>query len=146
MCRRVQRKSFLQLAILAQTSFQQAPKIFWWAELISQFFCKFNSSKYFTCQSGKLRTEFTSPIAKSTSPGLSDTTFFARCAASFFNCFVEIPAETFLSHSPAFSFQNSLGDKGCFTPFWEDELELDESEVLLRSSSESNIKKKYFTF
>ena len=30
-----------------------------------------------TCQSGKLKTEFTSPIAKSTSPGLSDTTFFA---------------------------------------------------------------------
>ena len=27
---------------------------------------------------GKLKTEFTSPIAKSTSPGLSDTTFFAR--------------------------------------------------------------------
>ena len=46
-----------------------------WAELTSQFFCKFNSSRYFTCPSGKLRTEFTSP----TSPGLSDTTFFARC-------------------------------------------------------------------
>ena len=28
---------------------------------------------------GKLRTEFTSPIVKSTSIGLSDTTFFARC-------------------------------------------------------------------
>ena len=28
---------------------------------------------------GKLITEFTSPIAQSTSPGLSDTTFFARC-------------------------------------------------------------------
>ena len=146
MCRWVQRKSFLQLAIQAQTSFQVGPQIFWWAELISQFYSKLNSSKYFTCQSGKFKTEFTSPIAKSTSPGLSDTTFFARCAASFFYCFVEIPAETFWSHSPAFSFQNSLGDKGCFTPFWEDELELDESEVLLRSSSESNIKKKYFTF
>ena len=35
--------------------------------------------KIFTCPSGKLSTEFTSPIAKSTSPGLSDTTFFARC-------------------------------------------------------------------
>ena len=55
--------------LLAQTSFLLAPKIFWWAELISQFFCKFNSSKYFTCPSGKLRTEFTSPIAKSTSLG-----------------------------------------------------------------------------
>ena len=56
-----------------------APNIFGWAELVSEFFCKLNSSKYFTCPSGKLRTEFTSPIAKSTSPGLSDTTFFARC-------------------------------------------------------------------
>ena len=27
----------------------------------------------------KIRREFTSPITKSTSPGLSDTTFFARC-------------------------------------------------------------------
>ena len=83
---RVQRKSFLQLAIraswsyhlLAQTSFQLAPKAFWWAELISQFFCCSNSSKNITCPSGKLKTEFTSLIAKSTSPRLSDTTFFAR--------------------------------------------------------------------
>ena len=146
MCRRVQRKSFLQLAILAQTSFQLAPQIFGEQNWFHKFFCKLNSSKYFTCQFGKLRTEFTSPIAKSTSPRLSDTTFFARCATSLFYCFVEILAEAFWSHSPAFSFQNSLGDKGCFTPFWEDELELDESEVLLRSSSESNIKKKNFTF
>ena len=84
---RVQRKSFLQLAIraswsqhlLAQTSFQLAPKTFWLAELISQFFCYSNSSKNITSQSGKIKTEFTSPIAKSTSPRLSDTTFFARC-------------------------------------------------------------------
>ena len=38
-----------------------------------------NSSKNSTCPSGKLRTEFTSPIAKSTSSRLSDTTFFVRC-------------------------------------------------------------------
>ena len=31
--------------------------MFWWAELISQFFCKMNSSKYFSYPSGKLRTE-----------------------------------------------------------------------------------------
>ena len=48
------------------------------SRLISQFFCNLNSSKKSTCPSGKLITEFTSPIAKSTSPGLSDTTFFAR--------------------------------------------------------------------
>ena len=74
---RVQRKSFLQLAIraswswhlLAQTSFQLAPKTFWLAELISQFFGYLNSSKNITCPSHKLKTECTRPIAKSTSPG-----------------------------------------------------------------------------
>ena len=49
------------------------------SRLISKFFCNLNSSKEFTCPSGKLITEFTSPIAKSTSPGLSDTIFFACC-------------------------------------------------------------------
>ena len=33
--------------------------------------------KNFICPSGKLRIGITSPVAKSTSPGLSDTTFFA---------------------------------------------------------------------
>ena len=66
------------LAFTSPNIISTSPQIFWWAELISKFFCKLNSSKYFTCPSGKLRTEFTSPIAKSTSPGLSDTTFFAR--------------------------------------------------------------------
>ena len=69
----------LKLAfILAQTSFQLAPKAFWWAELISQFFYYLNSSKNITCLLGKLKKEFTSPIAKSTSPWLSDTSFFAH--------------------------------------------------------------------
>ena len=50
---RVQRKSVLQLAIrvncskhvLAQNSFQLAPKTLWWEELIAQFFCNLYSSK-----------------------------------------------------------------------------------------------------
>ena len=54
--------------ILAQTSFKLAPKTCWRAEMISQFFGNLNSSKNFTCLSGKLRTEFTRLIAKSTSP------------------------------------------------------------------------------
>ena len=37
------------------------------------------SQKNSICPSGKSRTKITSPIAKSTSPGLSDTTFFAHC-------------------------------------------------------------------
>ena len=40
--------------------------------------------KKFTSPSGKLRTNFTSPIAKSTSPGISDTTFFAQLVPSNF--------------------------------------------------------------
>ena len=50
-------------------SFQLAPRAFWWAELISQFFCYSNCSKNITYPLGKLKTEFTSPIARSTSPG-----------------------------------------------------------------------------
>ena len=42
-----------------------------------QYFLILNSTpKTFTYPLGKLRTEFSSPIAKSTSPGQSDTTFF----------------------------------------------------------------------
>ena len=63
-------------------SFQVAPKALRRAELIAQFFCYSNSSKYITCPSGKL-TEFTSPITKSTSPRLLDTTFFACCTQDF---------------------------------------------------------------
>ena len=37
-----------------------------------------------TCGSGKLRTELTSLIAKSTGPRLSDTTFFARWFCVFY--------------------------------------------------------------
>ena len=58
-------------------SFQLAPKAFRRAELISHFFCYSNSSKNITCPLGKLKTDFTSPIAKSTSPRLSASTFFA---------------------------------------------------------------------
>ena len=44
------------------------------------------SQKNFSCPLIKLRTKFTSPIAKPTSPGLSDTTFFARWLKSNFSC------------------------------------------------------------
>ena len=72
--------SKLKLAfdLLVQTSFQLAPKTCLRVELISQFYCNWNSLKNFTCVSVKLRKEFTSLIAKSTSPWISDTTFFAR--------------------------------------------------------------------
>ena len=71
----MQRKSLLQLLSWASWSYHNtspdiistiAPITFWWAELISQFFCYSNSSKNITYTSGKLKTEFTSPIAKST--------------------------------------------------------------------------------
>ena len=59
--------------------------------------------KIFPCPSGKLSPEFTSPIAKSTSPGLSDTTFLARCKGgnrrmvSFVNSNLVISVNTWLS-------------------------------------------------
>ena len=37
--------------------------------MIAQFYCYSNSSKNITCPPGKFKTEFTSPIAKFTSPG-----------------------------------------------------------------------------
>jgi len=65
--------------ITSPTIFSTSPKNVLMSRLISQFFCNLNSSKNFTCSSGKLITEFTSSIAKSTSPRLSDSTFFACC-------------------------------------------------------------------
>ena len=49
---------------------------------ICQFFCNLNFPKNFPGPFGKLRTEFTSPVAMSTSSGLSDTNFFAHCACA----------------------------------------------------------------
>ena len=43
-----------------------------------QFFCNLNSPKNFTCPAGKLRREFTSLIAQSTSGRLLDTNFIAH--------------------------------------------------------------------
>ena len=68
----------LKLTFTSPNIISTSPKNVLMSRLISQFFCNLNSSKKFTCPLGKLTTEFTSPIAKSTSPGLLDTTFFAR--------------------------------------------------------------------
>ena len=68
----------LKLTFTRPNIISTSPKNISMSRLISQFFCNLNSSKEFTCPSGKLITEFTSSIAKSTSPELSDTTFFAR--------------------------------------------------------------------
>ena len=65
----------LKLVLTSHDVISTSPKNF-------LFFCYSNSSENITCPSGKLSTEFTSPIAKSTSPALSDTTFFARCIRS----------------------------------------------------------------
>ena len=65
----------LKLVLTSHDVISTSPKNF-------LFFCYSNSSENITCPSGKLNTEFTSPIAKSTSPRLSDTTFFARCIRS----------------------------------------------------------------
>ena len=48
-------------------------------DLFQTFFCNVNFLKKIVCPSGKLRTKFTSLIAKSTSPRLLDMTFFAHC-------------------------------------------------------------------
>ena len=68
----------LKLTFTSPNIISASAKIVLMSRLISQFFCHLNFSKNLTCLLGKLITEFSSPIAKSTSPGLSDTTFFAR--------------------------------------------------------------------
>ena len=70
-----------------ERAFQLAPNTFWWAALITQFLgCNLNSSKNCTCTSVKLRMKFSSPIAKSTSPGLLDTTVFLHAACTVLAC------------------------------------------------------------
>ena len=67
---------------LARTSprvISTSPKTFFDEQGWLQFSSNLNFPKNFTQPSGKLKKGFTSPIAKSTSPGLSDNTFFARC-------------------------------------------------------------------
>ena len=68
----------LKLTISSPNIISTSPQNVWWAGLILQFFCNLKSSKKLTCPSGQLKTEFTSLIAKSTSPGLLDATFFVR--------------------------------------------------------------------
>ena len=58
----------LKLTFTSPNIISTSPKNVLVSRLISQFLCKLNSSK-----------NSTSPIAKSTNPGLSDTTFFAPC-------------------------------------------------------------------
>ena len=80
--------SKLKLAFTSPNVISTSPQNFWWAELISQFFSESwilqNTSLAPLC---KLRTEFTSAVAKSTSPRLSDTTCFARCFPQFMEQF-----------------------------------------------------------
>ena len=80
----------LKLAFTSPDVISTNPKnflTFCLAELISQFFCYSNSSKTITCLSGKLKTEFTHPIAKSTRHGLSDTIFVARWEKKWLYCY-----------------------------------------------------------
>ena len=88
---RVQRKSVLQPAIrascswhvLAHKSFQLVPKPFLISRIDHNPSVIWISPRNSTCLSGKLRTKITSPIAKSTCPGLSYPTFFAPCWVTF---------------------------------------------------------------
>ena len=69
----------LLLVCTSPRVFKVAQKKFSWAALITVLLYLNFPPKKTTCPSDKLRTGFTSPIEKSTSPGLSDTTSFARC-------------------------------------------------------------------
>ena len=111
----------LKLEFTSPDVISNSPKPFWRAELISQFFCYSNSSKNITCSSGKLKTEFTCPIAKSTSPGLSDTTFFARWSYKAFFIFHTVETSRhFVFKAHAFTWKIRFpckveaSDESCF--------------------------------
>ena len=72
----------LKLTFTSPNIISTSPKNVLMSRLISKFFGNLNSSKQ----------KFTCPIAKSTSPGLSDTTFFARwLPLTEFNTLIYIP-------------------------------------------------------
>ena len=74
---------------------------------------------------GKLRTELTSPIAKASSSGLSDTTFFARCFITIYRqsllhrleMFLGV-AETIVGSLLFCGVQGQIQDFGCTTKEW----------------------------
>ena len=73
----------LKLKFTSPNNISTSPKNVLMSRLISQFFCSLNSSKNSTCPLDKLITEFSCPMAKSTSPRLLDTNyFFARWGLS----------------------------------------------------------------
>ena len=67
-----------ELAFTSPVVISASPKSFLTSRIHFTILLLFEFLKKITCASGKLKTEFTSRKAKSTSPGLSDTTFFAR--------------------------------------------------------------------
>ena len=86
--------SKLELACTSPQVISASPKTLFDLQDWLPSFCNLNFPKKFTCLSGKLRTEFTCPKAKSTSRGLSDTTIFecwngdtrcTRCSFSTLN-------------------------------------------------------------
>ena len=69
----------LKLAFTSPDVISTSPKSFLTSRIdFTVLICYSNSSKDITCLLGKLKTEFTGLIAKSTSPRLLDTPFFAR--------------------------------------------------------------------
>ena len=80
----------LKIAFTGPKVISTSPETFLWADLISQTLLYFEFLKKLD-----LRTEFTSPIAKSTNPELLDTTFFAR----WHNCFFHLHSQPELTLS-----------------------------------------------
>ena len=72
----------LKLAFTSLDVIWTSPKSFLTSRIDFTVLPLFELLKNNTCPSGKFKTEFTSQIAKSTSPGLSDTTFFALWGTS----------------------------------------------------------------
>jgi len=70
----------LKLAFTSPDVISTSPKSFSSSRIDFTLLLLFEFLKEHHLPLGQVKTDFTSPIAKSTSPGLSDTTFFARWA------------------------------------------------------------------
>ena len=69
----------LKLAFTSPDVISTSSKSFSSSRIDFTFLLLFKFLKEHHLPVGQVKTDFTSPIAKFTSPGLSDTTFFARC-------------------------------------------------------------------
>ena len=83
-CSGCKESQLYSLHTLAWKPFWLTPIFFYGWDWL-QFFCNLNSLKNFNCQPGKLKTQFTSPIIKSSTQGLLPGHYSVYSLCTLFN-------------------------------------------------------------